>query len=60
MTGLNHISHKALAEAWKVSEKTVLRLIEEGKLGKYKISGKLLFVRFEDVNKFIEEHKVAA
>lgn len=60
MTGLKHISHKALAEAWKVSEKTVLRLIEERGITKYKVTAKLVFVRVEDVNKLIEEHKVAA
>ena len=60
MTGLNHISHKALAEAWKVSEKTVLRLIDERGITKYKVTGKLVFVRVDDVNKLIEEHKVAA
>ena len=60
MTGLNHISHKALAEAWRVSEKTVLRLIDERGITKYKVTGKLVFVRVDDVNKLIEEHKVAA
>ena len=60
MTGLNHISHKALAEAWKVSEKTILRLIDERGITKYKVTGKLVFVRVDDVNKLIEEHKVAA
>ena len=60
MTGLDHISHKALAEAWRVSEKTVLRLIDERGITKYKVTGKLVFVRVDDVNKLIEEHKVAA
>ena len=60
MTGLNHISHIALAKAWSVSEKTVLRLIDERGITKYKVTGKLVFVRVDDVNKLIEEHKVAA
>ena len=51
MQGLDHISHKALAEAWRVSEKTVLRLIDERGITKYKVTGKLVFVRVDDVNK---------
>ena len=51
MQGLDHISHKALAEAWMVSEKTVLRLIDERGITKYKVTGKLVFVRVDDVNK---------
>ena len=60
MQGLDHISHIALAKAWSVAEKTVLRLIDERGITKYKVTGKLVFVRVDDVNKLIEEHKVAA
>lgn len=58
MTGLKHISVKALANEWGVTIETVLAFVRNNNIPVYKPTQKQVLVAFEDVNRVIDRYEV--